>query len=270
MERAGLRAGDRVRSFDGLPTRGTSDWDLLSIGLETNHPYRVDFERGGERHALTVTLDRRSFGRGPPHQRGVLGQVRCERRIALAGGVRRVQQAARYARACRRGHSGAGWPLGCRVDHGPGPHLAAAALRRRAARVVAGAGQWIPASDAGVLFLRDVSAPSVSRPPDLGARARADVSVRLSGLARVLPAWDLWAAAVVSYELLAGVHPFGAAVAGDYARAVISGTFTPLSAHVADAPPQWQAFFERALSPTVGLRPQSADTFISELELALT
>src|SRR5436190_15238112 len=35
-ERAGFQVGDRIVSFDGRPTRGTADWDLLSIGLEAN------------------------------------------------------------------------------------------------------------------------------------------------------------------------------------------------------------------------------------------
>lgn len=87
---------------------------------------------------------------------------------------------------------------------------------------------------------------------------------------QVQPAWDLWAAAVMSLELLAGTHPFGAAAAEDYARAILSRPIGPIGASVADAPPQWQAFFERALSPNVELRPQSADSLIAELEMALT
>jgi hypothetical protein len=76
-------------------------------------------------------------------------------------------------------------------------------------------------------------------------------------------AWDIWALAVITYEMLTGAHPFPATSVGPMHYAIINGRFTPLSAHLPDAPAEWQQFFERALSPKTAARPQSAKEFIS-------
>jgi serine/threonine-protein kinase len=71
-----------------------------------------------------------------------------------------------------------------------------------------------------------------------------------------LPAWDLWAVAVVAYEMLTGTHPFG--------------DKSPVSAHVPQAPQVWQELFERTFAYDPTRRPQSAETLFSELETALS
>lgn len=81
------------------------------------------------------------------------------------------------------------------------------------------------------------------------------------------PAWDLWALAVVTYEMLTGAHPFAGGTGADYS-AVLMGRFTPLAAHLPEAPTRWQEFFERAFALQRERRPASASAFFSELERA--
>jgi tRNA A-37 threonylcarbamoyl transferase component Bud32 len=79
------------------------------------------------------------------------------------------------------------------------------------------------------------------------------------------PAWDLWALAVIAYEMLAGTHPFPASSISQMYYSIANGRFTPLSAQLPEAPAEWQQFFERALNPKAGPRPQSAKEFVSAL-----
>jgi serine/threonine-protein kinase len=82
------------------------------------------------------------------------------------------------------------------------------------------------------------------------------------------PAWDLWALAVVTYEMLTGAHPFAGGTGADYS-AVLTGRFTPLAAHLPETPTRRQEFFERAFALQPERRPASASAFFSELERAL-
>jgi tRNA A-37 threonylcarbamoyl transferase component Bud32 len=82
------------------------------------------------------------------------------------------------------------------------------------------------------------------------------------------PAWDLWALAVVTYEMLAGAHPFAGIKGADYS-AVLLGRFTPLAAHLPEPPARWQEFFARAFALEPERRPASARVFFSGLEEAL-
>jgi eukaryotic-like serine/threonine-protein kinase len=81
--------------------------------------------------------------------------------------------------------------------------------------------------------------------------------------------WDLWALAVVAYEMLAGVHPFSATTSAELQSAVLAGRFTPIKTYVAEAPERWQQFFEFALASDPHRRPSSADIFFSELARAI-
>jgi serine/threonine-protein kinase len=78
-------------------------------------------------------------------------------------------------------------------------------------------------------------------------------------------AWDIWALAVITYEMLTGMHPFPASSVGQMHHSIISGRFTPISTHLPDAPAEWQQFFDRALCPKTAARPQSAKEFVSAL-----
>ncbi len=81
--------------------------------------------------------------------------------------------------------------------------------------------------------------------------------------------WDLWALAVVTYEMLAGEYPFEGATMPEWHAAVMAGRCTPLARHLPSAPEKWQEFFARALAVEQGLRPAAAGTFFSDLEQAL-
>jgi tRNA A-37 threonylcarbamoyl transferase component Bud32 len=85
-----------------------------------------------------------------------------------------------------------------------------------------------------------------------------------------LPAWDLWALAVVAYEMLTGTHPFGDKSPADWLGAGLAACFTPVSVHVPQAPQVWQELFERAFASDSTRRPQSAETLFSELQSALS
>ncbi len=82
------------------------------------------------------------------------------------------------------------------------------------------------------------------------------------------PAWDIWALAVITYEMLTGTHPFPATSVGQMHYSIVHGSFTTISTHLPDAPAEWQQFFERALNPKTDLRPQSAEEFLSTFRKA--
>jgi hypothetical protein len=81
--------------------------------------------------------------------------------------------------------------------------------------------------------------------------------------------WDLWALAVVAYEVLTGALPFDTSEP-DWQRSVISGKFTPPSAYRAEAPGSWESFFRRCFSTDRGERPATAAEFFEQLESALS
>ncbi len=85
----------------------------------------------------------------------------------------------------------------------------------------------------------------------------------------VEPAWDLWALAVLTYEMLAGVQPFAGATAAECTNAILTGRFTSLAAHLPETSPHLQEFFARAFALNSKVRPASARAFYSELERAL-
>jgi hypothetical protein len=82
------------------------------------------------------------------------------------------------------------------------------------------------------------------------------------------PSWDLWALAVVGYEMLTGAFPFAGRSPAEWFQAASAARFAPLTAHLPDAPARWQEFFQRAFSSRSDLRPQSAEGFLTELDTA--
>ncbi|MCJ7504036.1 MAG: protein kinase [Acidobacteriia bacterium] len=83
-------------------------------------------------------------------------------------------------------------------------------------------------------------------------------------------AWDLWALAIVAYEMLTGAQPFaGGVTPADWQVALLAGRFTPVAKHLPEAPAQWQEFFARAFALERERRPGSARVFFSALEQAL-
>ena len=83
------------------------------------------------------------------------------------------------------------------------------------------------------------------------------------------PAWDLWALAVVAYEMLTGAHPYAERTAAELCRAAADGRFIPVTERLPEAGSRWQKFFEHALAPTLEQRPLSAKLFLAEFESAL-
>ena len=61
--------------------------------------------------------------------------------------------------------------------------------------------------------------------------------------------WDLWALSVVTYEMLTGALPFAQTRGGEWGRAVLAGSFTPVRQHLPLAPTRWHQFFARAFAP---------------------
>ena len=82
-------------------------------------------------------------------------------------------------------------------------------------------------------------------------------------------AWDVWALAVVAYEMLTGTHPFAYENFSERLNAVLTGRFIPVGAGLPEAPTHWNEFFTRAFSMDPVERPRSAKAFQSELEHTL-
>jgi serine/threonine protein kinase len=79
--------------------------------------------------------------------------------------------------------------------------------------------------------------------------------------------WDLWALAVVSFEMLSGVHPFGKSA--HWRNVLIGGSLPPLDESPAALPRQLTEFFKRALAADPSQRPSSARGFFAELQAVL-
>jgi tRNA A-37 threonylcarbamoyl transferase component Bud32 len=79
------------------------------------------------------------------------------------------------------------------------------------------------------------------------------------------PRWDLWALAVIAYEVLCGCAPF----AGDDSEmlriAILGVNFPPVTELLSDAPDRWQAFFETAFAHEEERRPETVAEFWTKL-----
>ena len=83
----------------------------------------------------------------------------------------------------------------------------------------------------------------------------------------VSPGWDIWAVAVMTYEMLTGSHPFRrtAAFSGDSTMADVAASTRGSS----ELPDTILAFFRTALSIEPALRPGRAADFLTSFEQAL-
>ena len=80
-------------------------------------------------------------------------------------------------------------------------------------------------------------------------------------------AWDLWALAVMTYEMLTGCYPFEDS-SFDWLSAGPTVPFTPIATYVPGAAKKWQALFEHSFSRELSDRHDSAEAFLSELQSA--
>jgi serine/threonine-protein kinase len=78
--------------------------------------------------------------------------------------------------------------------------------------------------------------------------------------------WDLWALAVLVYEMLTGGYPFPPAAAADWRHAIVAGRILPARTHVREAPETWDVFFSLVLAADVHLRPSSAARFAAAFQ----
>jgi serine/threonine protein kinase len=81
--------------------------------------------------------------------------------------------------------------------------------------------------------------------------------------------WDLWALAVIAYEMMSGIHPIAASTAAEARDAILAARATPLSNHMPGAPKALQNFFETAFAVRAELRPASALHFFSEFKKSI-
>jgi serine/threonine protein kinase len=79
-------------------------------------------------------------------------------------------------------------------------------------------------------------------------------------------AWDLWALAVVAYEMLTGTFPFEDSLPSDWSGAESSVPFTPVAKYLPDEGCRWQGLFERSFARELSCRHVSADDFLSEVQ----
>ncbi len=122
-------------------------------------------------------------------------------------------------------------------------------------------------------------AKSLAQVPDVGLSDRTEPGRLVGTLKYMSPeelqgerpaeSWDLWAVAVVAYEMLAGGHPFAGSTLTEVRNAILDGRMAPVQKHMAEAPPAWQQFFDRALAFCPAARPQSALQLLSEFKRAI-
>jgi eukaryotic-like serine/threonine-protein kinase len=80
---------------------------------------------------------------------------------------------------------------------------------------------------------------------------------------------DLWALAVISYEMLTGAHPFHGTTAAECHELILAGRLVPYRQHISESASALDIFFAEALSPDWNKRPSSATALLARLEAAL-
>ena len=86
-QRAGLRAGDRIASFDGHPIGSRLDWMTVEANLEIGRPIRFAVDRAGGTSAAAITPELASWSSWRSRQGPALLVVRVTQLVALLLGV---------------------------------------------------------------------------------------------------------------------------------------------------------------------------------------
>jgi serine/threonine-protein kinase len=79
------------------------------------------------------------------------------------------------------------------------------------------------------------------------------------------PSWDLWALALMAYEMLTAAHPFARASVPAHA-AVLSRPPPPVSLHLGAVGRRFEAFFTLALAADPRERPATARELLERFE----
>jgi tRNA A-37 threonylcarbamoyl transferase component Bud32 len=80
-------------------------------------------------------------------------------------------------------------------------------------------------------------------------------------------AWDLWALAVMAYEMLTGSYPFEDR-SPDWLAGGISVPFTPVDKYMPQGAEKWQELFEHSFARELESRHDSVEAFLSEIQSA--
>jgi hypothetical protein len=81
-----------------------------------------------------------------------------------------------------------------------------------------------------------------------------------------MESWDIWAMAVMAFEMLTGVHPFSALTT--WGSMVVEDRFPPIEESAAPLTVPLKQFFKRSLAVDRSQRPSSAKSFIVEFKAA--
>jgi serine/threonine protein kinase len=81
-----------------------------------------------------------------------------------------------------------------------------------------------------------------------------------------MESWDIWALAVMAFEMLTGIHPFSALRA--WGSTVVEDRFPPMEENAPALTLPLKQFFKRSLAVDLSQRPPSARSFIVELKAA--
>jgi hypothetical protein len=81
--------------------------------------------------------------------------------------------------------------------------------------------------------------------------------------------WDIWALAVIAYEILTGDHPFRASTVAECHKMILAGRVVGFPQHISESAPAVEKFFAAALSPDWKERPSSPTALFAQLKAAL-
>ena len=82
-----------------------------------------------------------------------------------------------------------------------------------------------------------------------------------------MESWDIWALAVMAFEMLTGVHPFSPLTS--WGSTLVEDRFPPLEDDTPALTQELKQFFKRSLAVDRSQRPPSARHFLAELQAAL-